>query len=64
MTARLPEPRRTVVRLTAMADWSYEDTGELLGKSPDAVKMLYSRAKRRLREQLERARSEGEELEL
>lgn len=57
----LREPRRTIVWLRATADWPYEDTAELLGKSADAVKTQYFRAKRQLREQMERARSESEE---
>ena len=46
--ARLPEDYREVIRLRQDEQMTIRETAERMGRSPDAVKMLYGRALERL----------------
>lgn len=50
--ARLPEDMQQVVLGRHVDDLSYDEIAERLGRSNDAVRALYTRALRRLREQI------------
>jgi RNA polymerase sigma-70 factor, ECF subfamily len=46
----LPEDMAEVVTLRALDEMSYESIAELIGKTPEAIRQIYSRALSRLRE--------------
>jgi RNA polymerase sigma-70 factor (ECF subfamily) len=49
---RMPEPLREVLLLRAIAEWSYREIAERLGRSESSVKILFVRGLSRLREEL------------
>jgi RNA polymerase sigma-70 factor (ECF subfamily) len=51
---RLPEDYRRVIALRYQEELSFEEIGKLMNRSPNAARMLWSRAVERLRQECER----------
>ena len=52
---RLPDDYRRVILFRYQKEHSFEEIGQLLGRSPEAARKLWSRAVERLQQELERA---------
>ena len=59
---QLPENQRQVIRLRGIEDCSYEDIEQITGLSSSNIRTLLSRARKLIREKLEKASCHGDEL--
>ena len=50
MMQELPEPQRSVIRMRDVEGYSNEEVGEILGLTPGNVRVVLSRARKRIRE--------------
>ena len=56
---QLPENQRQVIRLRGIEDCSYEDIEQITGLSSSNIRTLLSRARKLIREKLEKASCHG-----
>jgi len=50
IVAELPEPQRSVIRMRDVEGYSNEEVGEILGLTPGNVRVVLSRARKKIRE--------------
>lgn len=60
LIAQLPEPQRTIIQMRDVDDMDYDDIATTLGLSQVNVRVLLSRARKRIREQLGKWRMDND----
>ena len=60
LIAQLPEPQRTIIQMRDVDDLDYDDIATTLGLSQVNVRVLLSRARKRIREQLGKWRMDND----